>query len=265
MKYTIGDKVRIKSNLKESNLKVGHCYGIKDRETFISEMRKYQNKIACITYRLLDTYKLDIDKGVWWWTDEMLEPVNKNVSDGHIQYILNGDKTIVIEHYTDEEGDHKYRKGIARRNPIDLYNKALGLIMAIADSYGIDKNMVHIGESECNNINKEEENFIKRFKTEKIAVNVQSIEENNKIVQLFKKYKKQLNTNDTDIYYFNQFDKVCYCYTFFNELGYSMNKNFYKSEGFKIIPFSDIFKEGISLVEISTEDLLSELKNRINK
>ena len=243
MKYNVGDKVRIKEELTI----YGKFYG---SEQVVTTMKKFLGKKARILKKGYNFYNLNIDNGKYCWTDEMLEPVNENVLDGHIQ-----------------EGHHKYKKGIAKRNPIDPYSKAIGLIMAIADSYGIDKSTIHIGECECNNknINKKEIDFINRFKSEKIAVYIQSIEENNKIVQLFKKYKKQLNTDDIDIHFFNHFNKVCYCYTFFNELGYSMNKDFYKSEGFKIISFSDIFKEGISLVEISTEDLLSELKNRINK
>lgn len=58
----IGDIVTIKNNL-EMNLDV------------VPEMKVYSGKKAKITNRSADRYFLDIDKGTWAWTEEMLERV----------------------------------------------------------------------------------------------------------------------------------------------------------------------------------------------
>ena len=80
-KFKVGDKVRIKEDLK-----VGCTYN--DGCDFISEMEKYKGKTAVIKnghipVYLNDTvenannyrYELDIDDGYWWWSSSMLEKV----------------------------------------------------------------------------------------------------------------------------------------------------------------------------------------------
>ena len=80
-KFKVGDKVKIKKDLK-----VGCTYN--DGCDFISEMEKYRGKTAVIKngripVYLNDTvenannyrYELDIDDGYWWWSSSMLEKV----------------------------------------------------------------------------------------------------------------------------------------------------------------------------------------------
>lgn len=216
MKYSIGDKVKIRKDLN-----VDTYYGV---DNVTKEMTKYLGKRTEIkeikeVKLFFREYKLDIDNEEYYWTDEMLEPVNKNVSDGHIQYILNGDKTIVIEHYTDEKGNYKYRKGIARRNPIDPYSKAIGLIMAIADSYGIDKSTIHIGECKCknkvSNINNPIDDFIDKFINDKIAVHCETRKDSDNFLNFVCKYSDKF-TKVIPVFHYYVYDRfksnTCYFY-----------------------------------------------------
>ena len=74
LKYEVGDKVRIRADLKD-----GETYGA---DGFTGRMKKYCGKIAVIKdvkfkKKVLSwkpVYILDIDDGLWNWTGEMLEP-----------------------------------------------------------------------------------------------------------------------------------------------------------------------------------------------
>ena len=61
-KYNVGDKVRIKEDLVDNSL----IY-IRD------DMRKHKGKIATITKSFLNDYKIDLDKGEWFWCDDNFE------------------------------------------------------------------------------------------------------------------------------------------------------------------------------------------------
>ena len=87
MKYKIGDKVKIRKDLK------GGCYynGL----YFADEMEIYKGKIATITeiendkaYRIdfnkEERYRIGLDEGVWCWSDDMFEnnvPTEKQSND----------------------------------------------------------------------------------------------------------------------------------------------------------------------------------------
>ena len=67
MKYKIGDKVRVRKDLVLDNVYGGVCYvdamdELKDKEAIIT-------KVGNIAYQ--------INNSEFWWTDEMLEPVNE--------------------------------------------------------------------------------------------------------------------------------------------------------------------------------------------
>ena len=67
MKYKVGDKVKVRNDLK-----VGNIYGI---HAFMCDMNGFRGKIVTIK----STHKRDyrIEEGAYWWTDEMLEPVEE--------------------------------------------------------------------------------------------------------------------------------------------------------------------------------------------
>lgn len=72
MKYKIGDKVRVRSDLKENT-----SYG---EQIFSSGMRPFLGKIVEISEILIeDSYHIKETEGgyEWFWTDEMFEPVEE--------------------------------------------------------------------------------------------------------------------------------------------------------------------------------------------
>lgn len=65
MKYKVGDKVRVRSDLQ-----INRSYGA---YTFVSEMSDYKGSVVAISEVYLTCYCIEEDKGIWKWTDEMLE------------------------------------------------------------------------------------------------------------------------------------------------------------------------------------------------
>ena len=74
MKYKVGDKVRVRSDLEESE-----TYG---DQTFVKQMEKYKGKLVTISETISEEHprfyyiKEDKDEN-WCWTDEMFEPVEE--------------------------------------------------------------------------------------------------------------------------------------------------------------------------------------------
>jgi hypothetical protein len=67
MKYKVGDKVRVRSDLK-----VGKSYG---EHAFVHDMFKFVGKIVTIESVWKQGYRIEED--TYWWADEMLEPVEE--------------------------------------------------------------------------------------------------------------------------------------------------------------------------------------------
>lgn len=67
MKYKVGDKVRVRSDLR-----VGKSYG---EHVFVHDMFKFRGKIVTIESVWKKGYRIEED--AYWWTDEMLEPVEE--------------------------------------------------------------------------------------------------------------------------------------------------------------------------------------------
>lgn len=67
MKYKVGDKVKVRSDLK-----VGKDYG---EHAFVHDMFKFVGKIVTIESVWKQGYRIEED--TCWWTDEMLEPVEE--------------------------------------------------------------------------------------------------------------------------------------------------------------------------------------------
>ena len=113
MKYKVGDKVKIRKDLK-----VGEIYG---GCRFASGMQKLVGKIACIEVisKRAECYR--IDSNHFLWTDEMFE--------GKVKYSINistdGNKVIAIN---EETG----KNGVARCHPDDEFNFYTGAKIALA-------------------------------------------------------------------------------------------------------------------------------------
>lgn len=146
-KFKVGDKVRVKKDLK-----VGNSYYMEDKESkwvFIEEMLKYEGKVTEIEKidRVLGDYCYFIkaDNGSWKWTDEMLELVKEKpeneilkingfssmgIKVSHV--IFNGNATIlfyqtpVVENNV-VKGYSKLRKVVAKCMPEDEFNRNIGI------------------------------------------------------------------------------------------------------------------------------------------
>lgn len=71
MRYKLGDKVTIRKDL------VVKKFYFDDSKywssMFVKDMKKFLGRTATIVRLCNSSYKLDIDNGLWFWTDEMLE------------------------------------------------------------------------------------------------------------------------------------------------------------------------------------------------
>ena len=110
MKYKVGDKVRIKENLKENE-----AYGYR---TVVTEMLGYQGKVATIKELYKGAYILDIDNAEWEWTDEMLEDVETDETEKDIVTltIKEGELTVGII------GSPKYERMITQDSIKFMFN-----------------------------------------------------------------------------------------------------------------------------------------------
>lgn len=111
-KYKVGDTVKIRKDLK-----VDFYY---DKVIVLPCMEKYTGKTAKIiearNNNNVNYCKLDVDNGEYWWTASMFECYEK------YEIIRNGSTVIVT--------DGK-RKGIAKCNPIDEFDLAIGVKLAM--------------------------------------------------------------------------------------------------------------------------------------
>ena len=69
MKYKVGDKARVRSDLKENAIYGG--------EIFARDMAEYLGETVEITKVLGDVYYIKGTEREWRWTDEMFEPVEE--------------------------------------------------------------------------------------------------------------------------------------------------------------------------------------------
>ena len=113
MKYKVGDKVKIRKDLK-----VGEIYG---GCRFASGMQKLVGKIACIEVVSKGNECYRIDSNHFLWTDEMFEGKVKD----NINISTNGNQVIAIN---EETG----KKGVARCHPDDEFNFYTGAKIALA-------------------------------------------------------------------------------------------------------------------------------------
>lgn len=123
MKYKVGDKVKIREDLK-----VGKDY---NDCTFIVDMEKYKGKIATIKYSYSDdSYEIDLDGGTWFWTDDMLENENNvlNISESQtvdIGYYLaycghRVIKNVYFDGYVHDDHDHVFCTTVDGKNQYTL-------------------------------------------------------------------------------------------------------------------------------------------------
>ena len=104
MKYKIGDKVRVRKDLVPNSEYGGICY--------VEYMGKFKDKECVITN--MDDISYQINNSEFWWTDEMLEPV-----DDLLEYALEKlgmSKEELESEMNEDEEDIKKVKEIVRIN-----------------------------------------------------------------------------------------------------------------------------------------------------
>lgn len=97
MKYKVGDKVKIISELENSS--EYYC-------GFATPMRIFLGKIVTITEKGSISYKIKEDNGVWEWSEDMIERsiefTKSDLKDNHIVVLRNGTKIL----YTKNTENH---------------------------------------------------------------------------------------------------------------------------------------------------------------
>lgn len=120
MKYKVGDRVKVREDLK-ANETYGHDY------YFSPEMADYKGRIVTISRVGDDFYKIEGDTHYWFWTDEMFEEIK-------MKYKV-GDKVRVKRDLVINE---KYGDGTLFRNDMARYEGQVVTISEIGDySYRI--------------------------------------------------------------------------------------------------------------------------------
>ena len=80
MKYKVGDKVRIRRDLKTLEVYGG--------QLFIEQMEKYKGMPVTISEVFSDTYYIKEDEENWCWTDEMFEAGNELTAEEAIRLMF---------------------------------------------------------------------------------------------------------------------------------------------------------------------------------
>ena len=116
MKYKVGDKVKIRKDLK-----VGNVYGLC---LFTEEMKDFCGKVVNIT----DVNRMDycIDSSDCYWTNEMFEGADTEVQrmNKHVGIYIDGNKVIAVNLETG-------KRGVARCHPDDKFNFYTGAKIAL--------------------------------------------------------------------------------------------------------------------------------------
>ena len=117
MKYKVGDRVKIRKDLK-----VGEMYG---GCRFIGAMQNLCGKSGRITEVNNEAEGYCIDSGLYYWTDEMFEENKKKMNDNDsIRILVSGNQVIAIHMETG-------KKGIARCHPDDTFDFYTGAKIAL--------------------------------------------------------------------------------------------------------------------------------------
>jgi hypothetical protein len=134
-KYKVGEKVRVKSNLK-----VGESYCMADgvgHDSFVGEMAYHSGCVVTISEMSMDKYRVEECAG-WNFTDEMLEPVQEVVPEPTPTPIPKAEKTKIdfiataVSHFI-VIGDVTIcipldcPVGVAVKHPDDMPNTEIGM------------------------------------------------------------------------------------------------------------------------------------------
>ena len=117
MKYKVGDKVRIRKDLKVGK-KYGGC-------VFTEKMNNLVGETARITYVYRHNRKYQVDSSHHFWADEMFEEDKKKMNNNDsIRILINGNQVIALHMETG-------KKGVARCHPDDDFDFYTGAKIAL--------------------------------------------------------------------------------------------------------------------------------------
>lgn len=126
MKFKVGDKVRIKEDLKK---------GVYNSISTTEKMMQYKGKIAKIKsishLRFSEGYKLDIDDMMWAWSDDMLEPFEtrfkkSDLKNGDIVTCRDARKRTIISKSLMDEGGHPIAN-------LEMYDNELKAVLFVPE------------------------------------------------------------------------------------------------------------------------------------
>lgn len=130
MKYKIGDKVRVRKDLVINSEYGGIVY--------VECMDKFKDRECIITY--VDDTSYHINDSKYWWTDEMLEPVENNIME-----VNNMDRLGIYQHIINNLEDTYKKKNSDYGNSVgDTYEKFgdISFLTRITDKYNRMVNLV---------------------------------------------------------------------------------------------------------------------------
>ena len=114
MKYKVGDKVRIRKDLVPDTYYGGVCY--------VDYMDEFKDKECVITN--MDAISYKINSSGFWWTDEMLEPVNERTLLEYALEKLGMTKEELEDEMNKDEEDLAFiKKCIKNKDEINEYCK----------------------------------------------------------------------------------------------------------------------------------------------
>ena len=113
MKYKVGDKVRVRKDLKPGNF-----YG---KDYYISSMDKFKGEKCVITGIWDQSYQ--INNFGYWWSEEMFESVDEKVLEYALEKLGMTKEELENEMDKDEEDLAFIKKCIKNKNEINEYCK----------------------------------------------------------------------------------------------------------------------------------------------
>ena len=143
MKYKVGDKVRVRKDLVPNSEYGGVCY--------VEFMDKFKDKECVITN--MDDTSYRINNSEFWWTDEMLEPV-----DDLLEYALKKlgmtKQEIQGEMDRDKEDIAFVKKCIKDKDEIREYCQKFNSACNGCEIKEFKDKYKHYGKIDCNNVYK---------------------------------------------------------------------------------------------------------------